>query len=413
MLHAKRTIAALLALVFLLAGPALAAPQQAVRPAAPAGKILGPAADEAMGEIYRSLAEMSPDELAATLKLFRVRRIIKNLYVDDTAGIDLMTGAVRGAVAAVGDPYSDYFDAKAFKEFLVEVKGSFGGVGLVLGMRDKQITVVAPIEGTPADQAGIASGDRIIAINGQSTKEMAIDEAVAMIRGPEGSEVTLTVARPGQEAVDYAITRATIQIKTVTGKMLDGGIGYIRLSYFNENTGDEFAAKLRDLESQGLKALILDLRNNPGGLIDESVKVAGHLIPPGPVVSVVSRDGKRREHFPPRPAETRYPLAVLINGGSASASEIVAGAVQDTGAGTLVGTKSFGKGSVQSLFPLGDDTALKLTTAKYHTPKDRVIHGIGIEPDVAVELPADYKDSRVDSQLDKAIEIIKGKLQQG
>ncbi len=188
------------------------------------------------------------------------------------------------------------------------------------------------------------------------------------------------------------------------------GIGYIRLSYFNETTGDDLDAKLRELDSQGMKAIILDLRGNPGGLIEESVKVAGHFIPSGPVVSVVKKDGTRRDYFPPKPADFRYPLAVLINGGSASASEIVAGAIQDTGAGTIVGTTSFGKGSVQSLFPLGDGTALKLTTAKYHTPKDRVIHGTGIEPDIFVTLPLDFRDTRVDTQLDKAIEILREKL---
>ncbi len=416
MFQAKRAVAAILAILFLLAGPAAFAAPQSVAPADgaanPQNKILGPAADAAIGEIYRSLADMTPEELAATLKLFRVRRLIKSLYVDNTAGAGLMTGAVRGAVAAIGDPYTDYLDAKALKDLLVEVKGSFGGVGLVLGMRDKQIVVIAPIEGTPADQAGIASGDRILAIDGQSTKEMALDEAVAMIRGPEGTDVTLTVGRGTREPRDYYITRATIQIKSVTGKMLDDGIGYVRLSYFNENTGEDLDAKLRDLESQGMKALILDLRGNPGGLIDESVKVAGHFIPSGPVVSVVTRDGKRRDLFPPHPADIAGPLVVLINSGSASASEIVAGAIQDTGAGTIVGTTSFGKGSVQSLFPLDSDTALKLTTAKYHTPKDRVIHGTGIEPDIFVALPEDFRDSRVDTQLDKAIEILKEKLQQ-
>lgn len=408
----RRILAVILAALFLLGGPALAAPQSDAEAAvSPQGLVFKAGADEkALAEIYQYLTQMNSADLAATLKLLRVRELINGGHVDPAAGRDFMTGAVRGAVAAGGDPYTDYFDAKTLKDFLVEAKGTFGGVGIVLGMRDKQITVIAPIEGTPADAAGIASGDRVLAIDGQSTKDMPLDKAVGMIRGAEGVPVTLTIYRAGENNRDYTLVRALIQIKSVAGKMLDGGIGYIRLTYFNENTGADLDAKLRDLEAQGMKAVILDLRNNPGGLLEESVKVASHFVPKGPVVSVVTRDGKRRTSYN-QTAPPGWPLVVLINGGSASASEIVAGAIQDTKAGTLVGTRSFGKGSVQNLVPLGDDTALKITTARYHTPADRVIDGIGIEPDIFVTLPLDYRESGGDLQLDKAIEVLKEKMQ--
>ncbi len=295
-----------------------------------------------------------------------------------------------------------------YREFLIETEGSFSGVGIVIGVKDKVLTVVSPIEGTPGDQAGIKSGDQIIKIDGQDTKDLALDEAVSKIRGPEGTKVTLTIRR-GQDTKDYALTRSNIQLKTVTGKMLPDKIAYIRLSMFNEQTGADFVRKYQELEQEGMKAVVLDLRDNPGGLLSESVKVAGKLVPRGPIVSVVQRNGQREVHSSQLPA-VQYPLVVLVNGGSASASEIVAGAVQDTGAGTLVGVKTFGKGSVQTVMGLGDSTAVKLTIAKYYTPKDRSINGTGIEPDVKVEAPSDQDTSGKDPQLDKAVEILKSKI---
>jgi len=238
---------------------------------------------------------------------------------------------------------------------------------------------------------------------------MALDEAVNKIRGPEGTQVTLSMLR-NQEIKDYTLTRSNIQIKTVSGKMLPGDIGYIRLSMFNENTGSDFNRKLQELEKAGMKALILDLRDNPGGLLEESAKVAGKLVPKGPIVSVVQRSGQRDTQYSSLDM-LKYPLAVLVNGGSASASEIVAGAVQDTASGTLVGTKTYGKGSVQTIQRLDSNTAIKLTIAKYYTPKERSINGIGIEPDVKVELPESKDQTGNDVQLEKAIEVVKSKMQ--
>ena len=358
-------------------------------------------------EINYYLSQMSPDELAATLKLFRAVQVVKGQYVGTAEGPLLMTGSLKGMVNSLGDPYSVYLDPKMYNELMLETKGSFGGVGIVLGVRDKQLTVVAPIEGTPAEAAGILSGDLIMKIDGQDTKDMALDEAVGKIRGKEGSKVTLTIQRDGKESQEYTLTRATIVLKSVSGKMLENGIGYIRLSMFSETTGNDFTQKMSELKEQGMSSLILDLRNNPGGLIGESVKVARLLVPKGPIVSVIGKDGER-ETSQSYLEKTPLPLVVLINGGSASASEIVAGAIQDSGAGKLIGVKTFGKGSVQRIIPLDKDSAVKITIAEYHTPKDRSIHGKGIEPDIVVEMPKD-KDAKNDPQLDKAIEVLKSK----
>ena len=358
-------------------------------------------------EINYYLSQMGPDELAATLKLFRAVQVVKGQYVGTAEGPLLMTGSLKGMVNSLGDPYSVYLDPKMYSELMLETKGSFGGVGIVLGVKDKQLTVVAPIEGTPAETAGILSGDLIVKIDGQDTKDMALDEAVGKIRGKEGSKVTLTIQRTGQEVEEYSLTRATIVLKSVSGKILENGIGYIRLSMFSETTGNDFTQKMSELTEQGMTSLILDLRNNPGGLIGESVKVARLLVPQGPIVSVIGKDGVR-ETSQSYLEKTPLPLVVLINGGSASASEIVAGAIQDTGAGKLIGVKTFGKGSVQRIIPLDKDSAVKITIAEYHTPKDRSIHGKGIEPDIVVEMPKD-KDAKSDPQLDKAIEVLKSK----
>ena len=357
--------------------------------------------------LFLYLLNAKTGDAASTIKFFRALQVVKSRYVEEVPMETLMTGAVKGMINSLGDPHSIYMDAKLFKEFMIETEGSFGGVGIVLGVKDKTLTVVSPIEGTPGDKAGIKSGDQIVKIEGKDTKDMALDEAVSKIRGPEGTAVTLTIKR-NQDLKDYTLTRSNIQIKTVAGKMLPDNIGYIRISMFNENTGADFSRKYQELEKEGMKALVLDLRDNPGGLLEESVKVSGKLVPKGTVVSVVTRDGNRETHTSKLEA-VKYPLAVLVNGGSASASEIVAGAVQDTEAGTLVGTKTYGKGSVQTILKLDSGTAMKLTIAKYLTPKDRSINGVGIEPDVKVEAP-DAKESGKDIQLDKATEIVKSKI---
>ena len=344
-------------------------------------------------------------DIVSTLKFFRALQIVKARYVEPVDTDTLVAGAVKGMVSSLGDPHSVYMDPKMYKEFMVETEGSFGGVGMVLGVKDKTLTVVSPIEGTPSDKAGIKSGDQIIKIDGKDTKDMALDEAVGKIRGPEGSQVTLTIRHESEPLKDVVLQRSNIQIKTVSGKMLPNKIGYIRISMFNENTGSDFNQKYQELEAEGMQGIILDLRDNPGGLLEESVKVASKFVPKGPVVSVVTRDGHRETHSSNLEA-VKYPVAVLVNGGSASASEIVSGAIQDTASGTLIGTKTYGKGSVQTVLRL-DGSAIKLTIAKYLTPNDRSINGIGIEPDIKVEME---KDATKDIQLDKATQFVKEKL---
>ena len=343
-------------------------------------------------------------DVISTLKFFRAVQIITSRYVEPVPMETLMAGAVKGMVNSLGDPHSIYMDAKMYKEFMIETEGSFNGVGIVIGMKDKTLTVVSPIEGTPSDKAGIESGDQIIKIDGKDSNNMALDEAVSKIRGPEGTTVVLAIRRGNEAVKEYAIIRSNIQIKTVSGKMLPDKIAYLRISMFNENTGSAFAQKYKELEKEGMQAIVLDLRDNPGGLLQESVKVSNFFVPKGPVVSVVTRDGHREVHSSSLGA-VKYPVAVLVNGGSASASEIVSGAIQDTGVGTLIGTKTYGKGSVQTVLKF-DDGAIKLTIAKYLTPSDRSIDGIGIEPDIKVEMePGASKDI----QLEKAIQVMKEK----
>lgn len=362
-----------------------------------------------VNEINQDLQKMSPEELAATLKLFRSMRVAKVLYIGDASLEKMLAGATKGSINALGDPHTLYLDEKMYKDLETGTKGSFGGTGIVLGTKDKVLTVVAPIEGTPGEAAGVLGGDQILKIDGADTADMTLDEAVSKIRGPEGTKVTLTIYRSGQPVKEYPITRATIQIKSVGGKMLDGDIGYLRISMFSERTDAELSAKLNELKAKGMKRVVLDLRNNPGGLLEEGVKVAEHFVPKGPIVSVVSKDGTRTAYYADKEGE-RYPLAVLVNGGSASASEIVAGAIQDTKAGTLIGVKTYGKGSVQKVIPLDKTSGVKVTVAKYLTPNERSINGIGLEPDVKVELPerpADSKEPVKDTQLDAAVEWLK------
>ena len=333
-----------------------------------------------------------------TMKFFRALQIVHTRYVEEVPVNTLMEGAVRGMVRSMGDPHSIYLDGKMFRELQVETEGAFGGIGVVVGMKDNVLTVVSPIEGTPGDKAGIKSGDQILKIDGEDTKNLALDEAVAKIRGPKDTQVELTLRNAKGEVRAVILTRSTIQIKTVAGKMMRDDVGLIRIAMFNEHTAQEFAKKLGELEAEGMKSLVLDLRDNPGGLLDQAVLVSRYLVPKGPVVSVVMKDGSKEVHSS-NLEKPKYPLVVLVNQGSASASEIVAGAVQDTQAGTLVGTKTYGKGSVQTVIRLDSDTAIKLTIAKYLTPAGRSINGIGIEPDVNLPLAENF-----DNQLLEAIE---------
>ena len=342
------------------------------------------------------------------LRFFGALRFIETQYVRDVDYTKLIDGAISGMVKTLDDPHSIYLDPKMYELMRSHTEGSFGGVGIVMGFKDNKITVISVMEGTPSEAAGIKTGDEIIAVDGVPTSEIEPEEVVLHIRGEIGSEVTLRVRRAGEEDKDYVVRRATIQVHTVAGQMLPDtdGIGYIRIASFSEHTADEFKDAYHALENEGVKGMIIDLRENPGGLVTSCVAIANMVVPKGPVVSVVQKDGTREEYESDL-SEGKYPLVVLIDGNSASASEILAGALQDTGAATIVGQTSYGKGSVQVILPLYDDDALKLTIAKYYTPSGRSIDGTGIEPDVRVEPQA---DGAQDVQLLKAIDVMKDKL---
>lgn len=312
--------------------------------------------------------------------------IVDKYYVEDVELEKLINGAIKGMLQNL-DPHSSYLDKETYKEFKVETKGEFGGLGITIGMRDKILTVISPIEDTPAYKAGIKAGDKIIKIDGVSTANLTLDEAVKKLRGKPGTKVTITILRSGTEKpFEVTITRAIIKIKAVKSKMIDD-IAYIRLTNFKENASDEIRNALKKLSEDNYKGIILDLRNNPGGLLTEAVNVSNLFLPSGKtVVFTKDRDGKEN-HLKTSAFsdfDDKTPLVVLINEGSASASEIVSGALQDYKRGIIIGQTSFGKASVQTIIPLADGSAIKLTTARYYTPKGRSIQGVGIKPDIEV-----------------------------
>jgi carboxyl-terminal processing protease len=324
-------------------------------------------------------------------KLQAVIEIIRNRFVDPVDVNKILEGAISGAVRSLGDPYSDYVGPEEWEDFMIRARGNYSGVGLTIGVRDKFITVIAPVKGSPADRAGIKSGDRIVKVNGVELIDVSSDKAAEMIRGPVGTQVILTVfPAEGGALRDYVLTRENIVFPFIEKRMIGDDIGYIQISQFMEGSARETMLALGELRSKGAKGIILDLRGNPGGILDEAVQMAELFVPEGPIVSVVDREGNRDT----RVSESKgldIPLVVLVDGGSASASEIVAGAVQDRNAGTVVGTKTFGKGCVQTLINLRDGSGVRLTTAKYYTPAGRTIHGVGIEPDIVVR-PADREE---------------------
>jgi carboxyl-terminal processing protease len=320
-----------------------------------------------------------------------VLNVIKKNYVDEVKTKDLVSGAIKGMLSSL-DPHSGYMSPEAFKEFQVETKGEFGGLGIQISMKDSILTVIAPIEDTPAYMAGIKAGDKILKIDGESTKNMSIQDAVSKMRGPKGKPVTLNIFREGwTEPKDIPIVRDIIKIKSVKSKMLKDDIGYIKLTQFQEMTSDDLTKALKDLKEKGMKSIILDLRNDPGGLLNSAVDVAGQFLPPKKlVVYIKGRTGDKIEYFTEGddPTYTDLPMVVLVNQGSASASEIVAGALKDWNRAVIVGIQTFGKGSVQTLIPLSDGAGLRLTTAKYYTPSGVSIQNVGITPDIIVKLEA-------------------------
>lgn len=306
----------------------------------------------------------------------------------------LMQGALKGMVEALGDPHSNYFTKEQLENFQEDIKGKYVGVGMVVQKRvNEPLVVVSPIEDGPGYKVGMKPKDKIIAIDGEPTYKLTSEEAVEKLKGKENTKVKVTVVREGlKEAKEIEITRAVVELKYVKSKMIDekDKIGYLRLTQFGENVYPDVVKALEDLQKQGMKALVFDLRSNPGGALDQAIKISSMFLKEGKVVSVKSKDGEEQISNREGKYYGDFPLVILINGGSASASEIVSGAIKDNKRGILVGEKSFGKGSVQTLVTLPDGDGIKLTIAKYYTPSGVCIHGIGIEPDVKVEEKEDY-----------------------
>ena len=317
--------------------------------------------------------------------------MIKKNYVDEVKTKDLITSAIKGMVSSL-DPHSGFMTPESFKELQVETKWEFGGLGIQIGIKDSVLTVIAPIDDTPAYKAGIKAGDKIIKIAGESTRNMEIEKAVTKMRGTKGTPIVLTIFREGwTDPKDFTIIRDIIKIKSVKPKMLDASIGYIKLTQFQESTATDLSTGLADLKKKGMTSIILDLRNDPGGLLNSAVDVAEQFLPPKQlVVYIKGRTGDKIEYFTEgdKPSYTGIPMVVLVNQGSASASEIVAGALKDWKRAIIIGTQTFGKGSVQSLIPLSDGSGLRLTTAKYYTPNGTSIQNVGITPDIIVKLAA-------------------------
>jgi carboxyl-terminal processing protease len=337
------------------------------------------------------------------LKLFnQVLDMVQKNYVEPVEQKTLIQGAVNGMMKSL-DPHSSFMTAEMYKELEVETRGSFGGIGIEITILKDVLTVVSPIEDTPAFQAGIKAGDQIIKIDGKSTKDINIMEAVSKLRGPKDTKVTLTIMRETlDKPTDIVITRSIIKIKSIKARMYEDRIGYIRIAAFQEKTVDDLRKALKDLDgpTQSLKGLILDMRNNPGGLLNQAVEISDVFLKSGVIVSTKGKAKSLNHEFTARDNgdEPACPIAILVNEGTASAAEIVSGALQDNQRAIIVGTRTFGKGSVQTVIPLEDGSALKLTTAKYYTPSGRSIQAEGIAPDIVIryQRPAQEKEGAED-----------------
>lgn len=388
--------------------------------------------------VFVSNVYAKADETYDTLKMMiDVMELIKNNYVEETQPKDLVIGAINGVVRTL-DPYSQFMDEKAYKEMKTETQGSFGGVGIRITMQDGTLTIITPMPDTPAYSAGILPEDKITKIDDKSTENMSMDEAVKLMRGNPGTKVKLTIYRPAtKEELEFTLKRKKIKIETVKKQMLEDNIGYIRLSEFNAQSAADVKKMLGELSKEGMKAFIFDLRNNPGGLLDAAVNICELFIKEESiVVSTKGREGFTEQNYytKSKPVYPDLPIVVLINRGSASASEIVTGTLQDYKRALIIGGNSFGKGSVQTIIPLADGNALKLTIAKYYLPSGRTILKAdkkkgtksGVTPDISIEvkpeiegklymqseaekLPPNSKEQEkiTDEVLDTAIKIIK------
>ncbi len=353
-------------------------------------------------------AEKYAQDLPSVQKVAELLNIIDRGYVESVSDKKLINGAVKGMIEALDDPYTHYQEAKCFDAFNEEMSGHFYGVGITLDENKSpggELVVEHPIPGTPAGRAGIEAKDIIAKIGDKPTKGMDIKTAVKLIRGDKGTKVSLTIKRESvKDPMVFDLVREQINLPNVFSKKLDNDIGYIQVYEFNGETSNEVKKQYDKLKSDGIKGLILDLRNNPGGILDEAVNLASLWIPDGPIVKTKSRSEHEQERDAIGGADTKMPLVVLVNKGSASASEIVSGALQDYGRAVIVGETTFGKASVQSVIKLSDGSGLLLTTERYYTPKGRMIQKKGIKPDIVAKF--DHK-AKTDAQMDKAKEVIR------
>lgn len=337
------------------------------------------------------------------IKLFRTFHIVESRYAGEIDKENLLNGALEGIVAKLDDHHSLFLDGENYNSFTAQTSASYSGIGLYLGHNNQGPFVVEVMPDSPAQESGLQRGDIIVSIDGTAASEIDMSDLAHNIRGPVGSTVTLVLSRDGQQFTKE-IVRQKIQLKTVGGQMISGtDIAYVRVAIFSDKTGSEFTELYKSLKAQGMNKMILDLRNNPGGIIEQAVQVSSNFVPPNStIVSYVDRDGSESDYTADG-TDDRIPLVVLINENTASSAEIVAGAIQDLQLGTIVGVKSYGKGTVQGIYPIDNGDAVKLTVAKYKTAKGRVIDGVGIEPDVVVQLqPNDTEDK----QFEKALEVM-------
>ena len=341
-------------------------------------------------------------------KIEHFQRLLETYYYEDVPKEDLADGVLYGLMETVGDPYTCYYSVEEMEELTADIEGIFHGIGAYLEMDyDKGYAKISGIiDGTPASESDIQVGDYVVEVDGTDTYEMTLTDVVAMIRGDEGTKVTLTLNRNGQE-VEVTVTRQNIETPTVKYELLENDIAYITVTEFDDVTTSQFVEALAQMDLDNAKGLILDLRGNPGGNLSTVVEMCELMLPEGMIVYTEDKYGQRNEYKCDGKHEFDLPLVVLIDGASASASEIMAGAIKDYELGTLVGTTTYGKGIVQKIFAYDDGSAAKITVSKYYTPNGYNIHGVGIEPDVVVEFDADlYLEDKTDNQLEKAIEVI-------
>lgn len=359
-----------------------------------------------LGAVTWKVQEITGDA-AGTLRFLRAMSIVKNNFDGKADNKVLFDGAIEGMVHALDDPYSVYLDKEDFTKLSEMTEGSFGGIGIVFGKRGDDYVVISALADHPGALAGIKSGDIILAVDGTETAKMNMTDVADKIRGKQGTEVVLRLRTKDGEEKEVKVVRKDIKAPSVGGQLLPNTkIGYIRITVFNEATGEDFKKTYEKLQAEGMEATILDLRGNPGGILDDGVAVAGMLVPKGPIVSLVYKNGDKYVENSSL-EQVKYPLAVLVDHGTASAAEIVAGAVKDTKAGKLFGVKTFGKGSVQGVYRIDNDTAVKITTARYYTPSGVSIHNVGIEPDVKIELP---DNAVTDVQLEAAQDYLQQEL---